>query len=85
MPIFKYFAVVGSAGKKLFATSVGGALYLFKSSRNLLEWSASWGIADNSEKIFAPSACWSLRRGQPQAARVASLMDADRGSFFDAD
>jgi diguanylate cyclase (GGDEF)-like protein len=59
------FAVVGSAGKKLFATSIGGALYLFKSSRNLLEWSASWGIADNSEKIFAPSACWSLRRGQP--------------------
>jgi diguanylate cyclase (GGDEF)-like protein/PAS domain S-box-containing protein len=59
------FAVVGSAGKRLFATSVGGALYLFKSSRNLLEWSASWGIADNSEKIFAPSACWSLRRGQP--------------------
>src|SRR6202795_2899922 len=42
------FAVVGSAGKKLFATSVGGALYLFNSSRNLLEWSASWGIADNS-------------------------------------
>lgn len=59
------FAVVGSAGKKLFATSVGGALYLFKSSRNLLECSASWGIADNSERIFAPSACWSLRRGQP--------------------
>jgi diguanylate cyclase (GGDEF)-like protein/PAS domain S-box-containing protein len=59
------FAVVGSSGKKLFVTSLGGALYLFKSSRNLLECSASWGIADNSEKIFAPSACWSLRRGQP--------------------
>jgi diguanylate cyclase (GGDEF)-like protein/PAS domain S-box-containing protein len=77
------FAVVGSAGKKLFATSVGGALYLFKSSRNLLECSASWGIADNSEKIFAPSACWSLRRGQPHwsestegAIRCAHLKDA---------
>src|SRR3984957_1035826 len=77
------FAVVGSAGKKLFATSVGGALYLFKSSRNQLEWSASWGIADNSEKVFAPSACWSLRRGQPHWSestegniRCAHLRDA---------
>jgi diguanylate cyclase (GGDEF)-like protein/PAS domain S-box-containing protein len=59
------FALVGLSGKKLFVTSLGGVLYLHKSSRNLLECCASWGIADNSEKIFAPSACWSLRRGQP--------------------
>jgi diguanylate cyclase (GGDEF)-like protein/PAS domain S-box-containing protein len=59
------FAFVGLSGKKLFVTSLGGTLYLFKSSRNLLEWSASWGIGDNSGKIFAPSACWCLRRGQP--------------------
>jgi diguanylate cyclase (GGDEF)-like protein/PAS domain S-box-containing protein len=59
------FAVVGSSGKKLFVTSQGGALYLFKSSRNLLELSASWGTADNTGKTFAPPSCWSLRRGQP--------------------
>ena len=59
------FAVIGLSGKKLFVSSLAGALYLFKSSRNLLELSASWGIADSSEKIFAPSACWCLRRGQP--------------------
>ena len=83
------FAVVGSAGKKLFATSIGGALYLFKSSRNLLEWSASWGIADNSEKIFAPSACWSLRRGQPHWSesmegniRCAHLKDASVANYL---
>jgi diguanylate cyclase (GGDEF)-like protein/PAS domain S-box-containing protein len=83
------FAVVGSAGKKLFATSVGGALYLFKSSRNLLEWSASWGIADDSEKIFAPSACWSLRRGQPHwsestegSIRCAHLKDAAVANYL---
>ena len=83
------FAVVGSAGKKLFATSIGGALYLFKSSRNLLEWSASWGIADNSEKIFAPSACWSLRRGQPHwsestegTIRCAHLQDATVANYL---
>jgi len=83
------FAVVGSAGKKLFATSVGGALYLFKSSRNLLELSASWGIADNSEKIFAPSACWSLRRGQPHWSestegniKCAHLKDATVANYL---
>jgi diguanylate cyclase (GGDEF)-like protein/PAS domain S-box-containing protein len=83
------FAVVGSSGKKLFLTSLGGALYLFKSSRNLLECSASWGIADNSEKIFAPSACWSLRRGQPHWSestegniRCAHLKDAAVANYL---
>jgi len=83
------FAVVGSSGKKLFVTSLGGVLYLFKSSRNLLEWSASWGIADNSEKIFAPSACWSLRRGQPHwspstegTIRCAHLKDAAVANYL---
>jgi diguanylate cyclase (GGDEF)-like protein/PAS domain S-box-containing protein len=83
------FAVVGSLGKKLFVTSLGGALYLFKSSRNLLEWSASWGIADNSEKIFAPTACWSLRRGQPHWSesiegniRCAHLKDATVANYL---
>jgi diguanylate cyclase (GGDEF)-like protein/PAS domain S-box-containing protein len=76
------FAVVGSSSKKLFVASHSGALYLFKSSRNLLELSASWGMAYNSEKIFIPSACWALRRGQPhwsqsgkEAIRCAHLND----------
>ena len=83
------FAVVGSSGKKLFLTSLGGALYLFKSSRNLLECSASWGIADNNEKIFGPSACWSLRRGQPHWSesmegniRCAHLKDATVANYL---
>jgi diguanylate cyclase (GGDEF)-like protein/PAS domain S-box-containing protein len=83
------FALVGLSGKKLFVTSLGGVLYLFKSSRNLLEWSASWGIADNSEKIFAPSACWSLRRGQPHWSqstegniRCAHLKDAAVANYL---
>jgi diguanylate cyclase (GGDEF)-like protein/PAS domain S-box-containing protein len=83
------FAVVGSSGKKLFVTSLGGALYLFKSSRNLLEWSASWGIADDSEKIFPPSACWSLRRGQPHWSestegniKCAHLKDAAAAKYL---
>src|SRR5450432_1178465 len=83
------FAVVGSSGKKLFVTSQGGALYLFKSSRNLLDLSASWGIADNSEKIFPPAACWSLRRGHPhwsqssdEAIRCAHLKESTLGKYL---
>lgn len=83
------FAVVGSSGKKLFVTSRGGALYLFKSSRNLLELSAYWGTGDHSEKIFTPPACWSLRRGQPhwsqsteETIRCAHLKDAAAGDYL---
>jgi hypothetical protein len=59
------FAVVGASSKKLFANSHAGALYLFKSSRKILELATSWGDEDHSEKLFVPGACWSLRRGQP--------------------
>lgn len=77
------FAVVGASSKKLFVNSQAGALYLFKSSRNVLELSTSWGDGDNHEKLFAPAACWSLRRGQPhwsvsleEAIRCAHLKES---------
>ena len=83
------FAVVGASSKKLFANSQAGALYLFKSSRNVLELAASWGEGDNNEKLFAPAACWSLRRGQPhwsqssdEAIRCAHLKEATLGSYL---
>jgi len=58
-------AVVGEIAKRLFLASTGGALFVFKSSRNLLEAVASWGNSDVSDQTFAPDACWGLRRGQP--------------------
>jgi len=57
--------VVGQISKRLFLASTGGALFVFKSSRNLLEEVAGWGASDVSEATFAPDACWGLRRGQP--------------------
>jgi len=59
------YAVVGQIAKRLFLASTGGALFVFKSSRNLLEAVASWGSSDVSDQTFAPDACWGLRRGQP--------------------
>jgi diguanylate cyclase (GGDEF)-like protein/PAS domain S-box-containing protein len=57
-------AVIGQMARRLFVSSTGGALFVFKSSRNLLEAVASWGTNDVSEQTFAPEACWGLRRGQ---------------------
>ena len=83
------FSVVGASSKKLFINSQAGALYLFKSSRNILELAASWGEGDKNEKPFAPAACWSLRRGQPhwsqssdEAIRCAHLKESRLGKYL---
>jgi diguanylate cyclase (GGDEF)-like protein/PAS domain S-box-containing protein len=57
--------VVSDSVQKLFPESFSGALYLFRSSRNLVELAARWGTVDPSEPTFLPDACWALRRGQP--------------------
>jgi diguanylate cyclase (GGDEF)-like protein/PAS domain S-box-containing protein len=58
-------AVVGEIAKRLFLVSTAGTLFVFKSSRNLLEAVTHWGKSDVSDQSFAPDACWGLRRGQP--------------------
>jgi len=58
-------SVVADSVQKLFPEARSGALYLFKSSRNLVEGTVRWGSKGSSESTFLPDACWSLRRGQP--------------------
>jgi diguanylate cyclase (GGDEF)-like protein/PAS domain S-box-containing protein len=58
-------AVVADSVQKLFPEAPSGALYLFKSSRDLLEAAVRWGKRNVSAPAFPPDACWSLRRGQP--------------------
>lgn len=57
-------AVVARSVQKLLPDVISGTLYLFKSSRNLVETAIQWGNAGFSEALFSPDACWSLRRGQ---------------------
>jgi len=57
-------AVVGQSVQKLFPEALSGTLYLFKSSRNLVEMAVRWGSSSTSESLFSPDACWALRRGQ---------------------
>ncbi len=59
-------SVVAESIQKLFPEAASGALYLFRSSRNLVESALRWGPTGcASELAFTPDACWSLRRGQP--------------------
>ena len=57
-------AVVANSVQKLFPTASSGALYLFRSSRDLIEALVRWGHKDVLAPTFPPDACWSLRRGQ---------------------
>ena len=59
-------AVVSRSVQKLFPEASSGTLYLFRSSRNLVETAVSWSSssASLSEAQFAPDDCWALRRGQ---------------------
>jgi diguanylate cyclase (GGDEF)-like protein/PAS domain S-box-containing protein len=58
-------AVVADYMQKLFTEAPSGALYLFRSSRDLVEAAVRWGKRDVLAPTFPPDACWSLRRGQP--------------------
>jgi diguanylate cyclase (GGDEF)-like protein len=41
-----------------------GTLYVFRSSRNLLEVTAAWGESEDQVSMFTPHQCWALRQGQ---------------------
>ncbi|HWO28556.1 MAG TPA: diguanylate cyclase [Candidatus Acidoferrum sp.] len=56
--------VVANCVQKLFPEPSSGVLYLFRSSRDLVEAAIRWG-RDALPPTFPPDACWSLRRGQP--------------------
>jgi diguanylate cyclase (GGDEF)-like protein/PAS domain S-box-containing protein len=57
--------VIANSVERLFPEAPSGALYLFRSSRDLIEATARWGKRDLLAPTFPPDACWSLRRGQP--------------------
>lgn len=57
------YAIIAKSVGKLFPEGAG-ALYLIKSSRDLVEAAVSWGAPLHSENIFAPDKCWALRSGR---------------------
>ncbi len=50
-------------GRTLFPSEIG-AVYIYRSSRNLLELAASWGEGQTMTSTFSSEDCWALRRGR---------------------
>lgn len=79
--------VVADCVQKLFSEAPSGALYLFRSSRDLVEAAVRWGKRDELAPTFPPDACWSLRRGQPHWSETAesgiSCRHLTRGSSIE--
>ena len=55
--------VIADQMEKFFPKD-SGVLYLFHSSRNILEQAAAWGAPLPDAHIFKPDDCWGLRRGK---------------------
>jgi diguanylate cyclase (GGDEF)-like protein len=55
-----------------FFPSHSGGLYLFNSSRTVLEAVAVWGERPPVKRAFAAEECWGLRRGRPYAVDGAA-------------
>ena len=58
--------IISHFARQLFPDHAG-TLYVFRSSRNLLEVTATWGQEEGNEPMFGPQQCWALRQGQMYA------------------
>lgn len=80
------YEVVARYAGQLFAGD-SEAVYVLAASRNIVEAVASWddGVAEH-EAVFAPSACWGLRRGRAhQAGGSGGLVCAHAADHAAAD
>lgn len=64
------YSVLAQSLEGIFG-GLAGAVYLYRSSRNLLERKSDWG-ADQGAEVLGPTDCWALRRGQAHLVRAAS-------------
>ena len=61
-------SIIAHFARHLFPEHTG-FLYVFRSSRNLLELTTTWGESEGNEPPFGPHECWGLRQGQMYAVR----------------
>jgi len=59
----EFYQVVTSFAGRIFEREPGN-MFLVNASRSAIELVASWGGGAPTERIFAPDACWALRRGR---------------------
>jgi diguanylate cyclase (GGDEF)-like protein len=57
----------------------GGAVYLYRNSRDALELNASWNLTDTAPATIARDDCWCLRLGKLHAATAQHDLFCDHG------
>jgi diguanylate cyclase (GGDEF)-like protein len=63
----EFHAVVPRFAARIFEREPG-AIFLVNSSRSAIERVVSWDPNPSSDRVFAPDACWALRRGRMHRA-----------------
>jgi diguanylate cyclase (GGDEF)-like protein/PAS domain S-box-containing protein len=58
------YAIVRETGAQLFPNSAG-SLFIYRESRDVLEYAGAWGDAQPPALTLAPDECWALRLGSP--------------------
>jgi len=58
------YAIVRETGAQLFPNSAG-SLFIYRESRDVLEYASAWGVAKPPVLTLAPDECWALRLGSP--------------------
>jgi diguanylate cyclase (GGDEF)-like protein/PAS domain S-box-containing protein len=58
------YAIVRETGAQLFPNSAG-SLFIYRESRDVLEYASAWGVAQPPPLTLAPDECWALRLGSP--------------------
>ena len=63
--------IIAQYGERLFPGEAG-ALFVYRSSKNVLEAVAAWGELWAKEKWFGPDQCWALRCGKLHSVKDSS-------------
>jgi len=65
------YAVIRETAGDLFP-EVPGAFYVYRDSRDALEWAGAWNASQVAEPLMTPDDCWALRLGRPHFVRSQS-------------
>ena len=68
----EFYSVISGYAIRIFDNEPGG-VYVVNSSRSVIDLVVRWGDWSAPEGVFAPDACWALRRGRMHRAGGSAL------------
>lgn len=67
------YNAIAEYGERLLPATLGH-FFIFRDSRDVLEYAVSWGEPFPGERILQPDACWAMRRGQVHSISAGSRL-----------